>query len=97
MQRRTGYPSTGGAWLSAANVLVCINFAAALMSGEVQGVKVNAARFDGTNAEAISREILGGDASPAIRDAMQKAFEGAGPTARFIAGLVMGSPDFQKR
>ncbi len=96
-QEPTGYPNTGEAWLSTANLFGRINFAAALMSGQVQGVKVNAARFDGTNAEAISREILGGDASPAIRDAMQKAFEGAGPTARFIAGLVMGSPDFQKR
>jgi uncharacterized protein (DUF1800 family) len=93
----SGYPNTGEGWLGTASLFGRVNFAATLMSGQVPGVKVDGARFDGKDPAAIAREILSTDLSPTMRDALQKAFEGKEPTPRFVAGLIMGSPDFQKR
>ena len=46
---------------------------------------------------AVSRALLGTDPSAETMDAVQKGLAGHEPTARFIAGMVIGSPDFQKR
>jgi uncharacterized protein (DUF1800 family) len=96
-QDPNGYPDTGEAWLSTSSLFGRINFAASLMSGQIAGIKVDGARLDGKDAAAITRELLGAGASPQTREAIEKGLEGKEPTARFIAGLVMGSPDFQKR
>jgi len=92
-----GYTDTGAGWLSTSSLFGRINFAATLMSGQIPGVKVDGARMDGKDSSAIARELLNGDASPQTREAIEKGLEGKEPTARFIAGLVMGSPDFQRR
>jgi uncharacterized protein (DUF1800 family) len=92
-----GYPDTAEAWLNTAGIFGRINFAAALTSGQMQGVKMDSSRVDGKDASAIARELLGEEAPPQTKDAIAKGLEGKEPTPRFIAGLVLGSPDFQKR
>ena len=96
----TGYSDAGEAWLNTAGLLGRINFAATLASGQVPGIKMNSSHLEGMNPAAIARELLGANASPQTLEAIQKSIEGNesnAPTPRFIAGLVIGSPDFQKR
>ena len=46
----TGYPNTGDAWLSTAGVMGRMNFSAALASGLVPGVKLDASRLEGKDS-----------------------------------------------
>jgi len=93
----TGYPETGEGWLSTANLLGRVNFATALASGQVPGVKVDSSRLEGRDAAAIAREVLGRPASDQTLEALAKGLEGKQPTARMVASLVLSSPDFQRR
>jgi uncharacterized protein (DUF1800 family) len=93
----TGYPETGEGWLSTANLLGRMNFATALASGQVPGVKVDSSRLEGKDAAAIAREVLGRPASDQTLEALAKGLEGKGPTARMVASLILSSPDFQRR
>jgi len=95
----TGYPETGETWLTTNGVFGRINFGTSFASGMIPGIKWSNSRFDalGTDAAAIARELLFNDPSPQTLEAIQKGIEGKQPTPRFIAGLVIGSPDFQKR
>ena len=93
----TGYPETGEGWLSTANLLGRMNFATALASGQVPGVKLDSSRLDGKDAAAIAREVLGRPASDQTLEALAKGLEGKQPTARMVASLVLSSPDFQRR
>jgi uncharacterized protein (DUF1800 family) len=93
----TGYPNTGDAWLSTVGIMGRINFAAALASGLVPGVTLDPSRLAGKDQSAIARELLGHDASPETQAAIEKGLEGKDLTPPFIASLVLGSPDFQRR
>ena len=93
----TGYPNTGEAWLNTASLLGRMNFATSLVSGQIPGVKLDSSRWDGKDASAIARELLGRDASPQTRETIEKGMEGQEATARLLAGLVISSPDFQRR
>jgi uncharacterized protein (DUF1800 family) len=93
----TGYPETGEGWLSTANLLGRMNFASALTSGQVPGVKLDSSRLDGKDAAAIAHEVLGRPASEQTLDALAKGLEGKESTARMVASLVLSSPDFQRR
>ncbi|MBV8843116.1 MAG: DUF1800 domain-containing protein [Bryobacterales bacterium] len=93
----TGYPNTNESWLNTASLLGRINFATALVSGQISGVRLDSSRWDGKDADSIARELLGREASAETREAMQKGLEGKEPTARLLAGLAISSPDFQRR
>ncbi len=68
----TGYLNTGEPWLNTASVLGRINFATALVSGQIAGVKIDAARLDGKDVTTIARDVLSRDPSPESREAMGK-------------------------
>jgi uncharacterized protein (DUF1800 family) len=93
----TGYPNTGEAWLSTASVMGRLNFATTLVSGQVPGVKLDASRLEGKNATAIVHEVLGHDASPQTMEELTTGLQGKEPTPRALLGLVISSPDFQRR
>ncbi len=93
----TGYPNTGDAWLNTANLLGRMNFATALASGQIPGVKLDASRLEGKDAVAIAREVLGRDPSAQTLEALTKGLEGKEATPRMVASLVLSSPDFQRR
>jgi len=92
-----GYPNTGDAWLSTSGIMGRMNFAAALVSGLVPGVHLDSSRLAGKDGSAIARELLGRDPSPQTQTAIEKGFEGKDPTPPFLASMVLGSPDFQRR
>jgi uncharacterized protein (DUF1800 family) len=93
----TGYPLKGDAWLSTSNLFGRINFGTALASGQIAGVKLDSASLPSADPAAIARALLGTEASPETMDAIEKGLAGHEPTARYLAGIVIGSPDFQKR
>ena len=93
----TGYPNTGEGWLSTANLLGRMNFATALASGQIPGVKLDSSRLDGQDAATIAQEVLGRPASAQTLEALAKGLEGKEPSGRMVASLVLSSPDFQRR
>ena len=93
----TGYKDTGDAWLSTANVIARIGFAEKLVKNQVPGVKVDTAQFNGKDAAAIARTLLGGDASPETIAAIDKAAQARQAPGTWIAGVILSSPEFERR
>jgi uncharacterized protein (DUF1800 family) len=93
----SGFPNTDQAWLSTASLLGRMNFATALASGQIPGVKVDTSRLDGKDSTAIAHSLLGRDLSPQTKAALDKGFDGAVPSPAAIASLILSSPDFQRR
>jgi uncharacterized protein (DUF1800 family) len=98
-QEPTGYSNRGGDWMNSASLLARMNFANALAQGKVPGVKIDAGQFL-ADPQQIERNILLTDASPDAQAAIQaglgeqKQPKAPGP---LVAGLTLGSPDFQRR
>jgi uncharacterized protein (DUF1800 family) len=93
----TGYPNTGDAWTNTAGVLGRINFANALVAGQVPGVKVDISRFNFKDPVTVSGELLNGAPSPSTLAAIEKGVQGKETTPSTLATLVLSSPDFQRR
>ena len=78
----TGYLDTAEEWTNTAGLLGRLNFATALAAGKVPGSQVDAARY----------------ALPtALRASIEKKLSGRVPTPELMAGLALGSPEFQRR
>jgi uncharacterized protein (DUF1800 family) len=92
-----GYSNNGEGWLNTAGLLGRMNFATALVSGQIPGVRLDSSRWENQNATVIVRDILGRDASPETQAAIEKGLEGKEPSARLVVGLAISSPDFQRR
>ena len=98
----TGYSSANAEWVSSASLLGRMNFAIALTQNKVPGVKLDASHFPDDPTRA-ARQVLFENATPqtkeaivqALADQKQKDPNAASPA--LLAGLVLGSPDFQKR
>ncbi|HLH42893.1 MAG TPA: DUF1800 domain-containing protein [Bryobacteraceae bacterium] len=92
-----GYSNNGEGWLNTAGLLGRMNFAMALVSGQIAGVRLDGSRWEGKDAATIAREVLGRDPWPETQAAMAKGLEGKRRTARMALGLILSSPDFQRR
>jgi uncharacterized protein (DUF1800 family) len=91
----TGYSNRSTDWMNSASLLARMNFAIALARGKVSGVKVETQQFAGSPAQVEHRLLLTDpsvDAQAAIEAELSEAH--AGP---MVAGLTLGSPDFQRR
>jgi len=73
-----------------------MNFALALTANRVPGVKVDTAAFD-NSAATVARQLLFHDPTKQTLDSIEKALSQKEPTPEMVAGLVLGSPDFQRR
>ena len=107
----TGYSNAGQEWVNSAGLLARMNFALALAGNKIQGVKVDLARFGDTRfggakdaihlATELLQTSLSREAHAAIEQgiATQKQGNGPGngPQPTLVAGLTLGSPDFQRR
>jgi uncharacterized protein (DUF1800 family) len=100
-QEPTGYPNAGAEWVNSAALLARMNFAVALAANRIPGVKVDAARFgDAEDTSQIARALMLPELSNASRAAIDAGLEarpGQNPKPLVIAGLMLGSPDFQRR
>jgi len=93
----TGYPNTSEGWTSTAGVLGRINFATALASDQIPGVKVDRARFSGKRAPDVAADLLNGAPSASTLAAIEKGVGGSAASSSLVPALVLGSPDFQRR
>lgn len=110
----TGYSSDNAEWVSSASLLSRMNFALALASNHVEGVKVDEAAWQQMAEKdplSLARFLLDQDLTDATRDAIEKALSntdlqkqlmqnakaGTPRVPSLVAGLTLGSPEFQKR
>jgi hypothetical protein len=74
-----------------------MNFASALVSGQISGVKVEPdAIVDGDFARSM-RKLTGVEPTPEATAAVQRSAGDAPPATALIATALIGSPEFQKR
>ncbi|HEV1284477.1 MAG TPA: DUF1800 domain-containing protein, partial [Bryobacteraceae bacterium] len=99
----TGYSSANAEWINSASLLARMNFALDLTQNKVQGTKVDQGRFN-EDPTHTARLMLFTNPSATTRDAIDKAIAEqksknpkAAPSPALVAGLVIGSPDFQRR
>jgi uncharacterized protein (DUF1800 family) len=112
-QPPTGYPDTSEHWVNTGALLERMNFALALSANRIPGTRVDLAALDqgittGRPAEIIDRYVkllLRGEISAQSRATIDKALSeekaagGNQPVADVarIAGLILGSPEFQRQ
>jgi uncharacterized protein (DUF1800 family) len=100
-QEPTGYSNRGADWMNSASLLARMNFASDLAQQKIRGVRVDAARFTG-DPQQIERSLLLMPPSPDSIAAIQAGLDEqkqltAAQTGPLVAGLTLGSPDFQRR
>jgi len=94
----TGYATTSDQWLTAATVVGRMNFAQQLTANRLPGVQVEFSRLRQTLwavPVAVGRELIPEGISEATRAAIAQA--AADTQLGLIAGLVLGSPEFQRQ
>jgi uncharacterized protein (DUF1800 family) len=99
----TGYSNANAEWINSASLLARMNFALDLTQNKVQGTKVDQSRFN-EDPTHTARLMLFTNPSTTTREAIDKALSEqktknpkAAPSPALVAGLVIGSPDFQRR
>ena len=98
----TGYSATNAEWVSSAGLLDRMNFALALANNRIPGVKTDAAAWEEYAQKdplGVARALLARDPSEQTKGAIEKSLNGARPgqIPSLVAGLTLGSPEFQKR
>jgi len=86
-QPPTGYKDTAEAWVSTSGLLARLNFALDLAGGRVAGVSVDASRI-------AAASVVPQGLSPQTQKTLAAE---ADLTPARMAGLVLGSPEFQRR
>jgi uncharacterized protein (DUF1800 family) len=90
----TGYSDANSEWVNSAALLARMNFALSLAQNKVPGSKLDASLFSGSPSD-IARQVLFTDARPETLAAIEKQAQAA--TNAPVVGLMLGSPDFQRR
>jgi uncharacterized protein (DUF1800 family) len=125
-QPPTGYSMKAETWVNSSALLNRMNFALALTSGKIRGVKVDTALLAGNNLPtmdaaqtltAMAGSLLAGELSNQTRDSIAAQIEASQKSVvqdskanrnkpsevsrpqdvNTIAGLLLGSPEFQRR
>jgi uncharacterized protein (DUF1800 family) len=92
-QPPTGYKDTAEAWEGSGALMNRLNFALALANNTLPGVHTNvAALAPEPNVDALAAALTGGALSAETRKAI-----GAQTNLPRIAGLILGSPEFQRQ
>jgi len=128
-QPPTGYSMKAETWVSSSALLNRMNFALALTSGKIKGVKADATQLAGSNPQppdaaltltTLETSLLAGGVSKQTHDSITAQIEAAAKSGapqkpenkagqrktadaprstdvNTIAGLLLGSPEFQRR
>jgi uncharacterized protein (DUF1800 family) len=103
-QPPTGYKDTADAWVSTSGLVARLNFALDLAAGRLRGVRVSATALgldlqslEGTAlAEALATKLVPAGLGETTRATLESE-AASGRDAPKVAGLILGSPEFQKR
>jgi uncharacterized protein (DUF1800 family) len=90
-QPPTGYRDAADAWTSTGTLVSRMNFALALASNTLRGIRVDNESIENSQQSAVDA-ILDSDASETTRATIARA-----TTAPQMVALTLGSPEFQKR
>jgi uncharacterized protein (DUF1800 family) len=102
-QEPTGYSNQSQEWVNSASLLARMNFGLALVSNKIPGVKVDASRFSSEDPKQMAKTLLlvepSARAEAAIAASLNEPGAAKGGIAKplMLAGLTLGSPEFQKR
>jgi len=104
MQPPTGYSMKAETWVNSSALIDRMNFSLALAAGRMKGVAVDPQRALGPEAMAapsaeldrLTQALLAGDISPKTKETVEQEM-GTTPNPAVIAGLLLGSPEFQRR
>jgi uncharacterized protein (DUF1800 family) len=113
MQPPTGYSMKADAWVNSSALLGRMNFALALTSGKVKGVQVDSDQAQNNDPlqslATLENSLLAGDVSKQTHDVISARLQDSKishrklddparpPNTGLIAGLLLGSPEFQRR
>lgn len=93
----TGYSDANSEWVNSAALLARMNFALSLAQNKVPGSKLDVSQFTGDPAD-VARAVLFTDARPETLAAIaSRTKEAQGSANAPVLGLLLGSPDFQRR
>jgi len=99
----TGYPNAGSEWINSSALLARMNFAIQLGQNKFQGLQLDPKKFS-AKPDVTAKEVLFTNASGQTLAAIAKTLNQQkkknskqAPNPGLIAGLVIGSPDFQRR
>jgi uncharacterized protein (DUF1800 family) len=93
----TGYPNSSESWANSVALLGRMNFASALLGGQIQGVKVKPEAMAKADVRSSMQALTGVAASPEMIAAVENGAAGRPLEPTLIATALIGSPDFQKR
>ena len=111
-QPPTGYSMKADAWVSSSALLGRMNFALRLASGRVRGIQISLPNAETAPAQALAsleNSLLGGEVSRQTHDTIAAQMNDPSVTGRklddpmrppnlgLIEGLLLGSPEFQRR
>ena len=113
MQPPTGYSMKADAWVNSSALLGRMNFALALTAGKVKGVQMNSQQAHSLDPQqalvALENSLVAGDVSKQTHDVISARLQDSKishrklddparpPDISLIAGLLLGSPEFQRR
>jgi uncharacterized protein (DUF1800 family) len=89
----TGYSDANSEWVNSAALLARMNFALSLAQNKVPGSHLDVSQFSGDTA-GVARQVLFTDAQPETLAAIERQAQSAKAP---VVGLLLGSPDFQRR
>ncbi len=95
-QPPTGYADTADAWVNSGALLARLNFAIALAEGRIPGTSAGPVVASHAPAQELARALAGSDLSAETLEAIRARAGDAGEEA-LAAGLVLGSPEFQRQ
>jgi uncharacterized protein (DUF1800 family) len=96
----TGYPSKNAEWMNSSSLLGRMNFALALTAGKISGISIAPERLGSMDGDplAIASQLLPSPLSAATRETITKTLESQQQKQpALVAGLLLGSPEFQRR
>ncbi len=107
-QPPTGYADRADAWVNSGALIARLNFALALAAGQLPGTSALPQRLISEtevasadkSVDALARVLVNGDLSESTRETIrQRLTDDASPAipVSTIAGLILGSPEFQKQ
>jgi uncharacterized protein (DUF1800 family) len=113
-QPPTGYPMRAESWVNSGALLSRMNFALAMGTGKVTGIRVDAAKLAGPGSDeqvehGLEQALVAGGVSGQTHETIAKQMSDPVVTGRklddppkpvnagAVAGLILGSPEFQRR
>ncbi len=97
-QPPTGYKDTAEEWISTSALLERMNFALDLSAGRVRGVRLDLKDLGlGATLDSVAARFLPGGLGENSRKTLESEARAEGREPTRLVGLVLGSPEFQRK